>query len=491
MNQRLPVEDVFPELGHALSTGTRAVLAAPPGAGKTTRVPLFLLRQPWLDGQRIVALEPRRLAARGAAERLAAQLGEKVGETVGYRIRGETVVGEKTRLEIVTEGVLTRMLQSDPELSGIGCVVFDEVHERSINTDLGLALCIEVQQALRPDLRLLAMSATLDTAAFGKLLDDCPLIESAGRMFPVETRWLDRPWRASERSRPVNRHRQFIGAMEHLIREAAGIADGDILAFLPGAREIADLTARLTDALPDLTVRPLYGAMNFKNQRAALVPEPGGRRRIVLATSIAETSLTVPGVRIVVDSGLSRRARVDTSTALSRLITVPVSRAEADQRRGRAGRLAPGHCFRLWTRGEEGAMAAFPPPEIHAADLAPLALELAQWGVDSPAELQFIDAPKPEAYAAARALISDLGAIDSGGRITPHGTRMATLPLHPRLAHMVETGRKRGLEGEAALIAALISERDPLRGAARGNSDLRDRIAAVTGQPVQGAEDAT
>ncbi len=464
MSDALPIDEALPGLLAALDSGPNAVLAAPPGAGKTTRVPLALLDPAWLGGQKILMLEPRRIAARAAATRLAEQLGEKPGATVGYRIRGDGRPGQ--RIEVITEGILTRMLQSDPDLPGIGAVLFDEVHERSIHTDLGLALSLEVQGALRPDLRLVAMSATLDTGAFARLMD-APVIESAGRIFPVETHWLDRPWRT-----PRDRRGAFEAAAANLIRHAAREAEGDILAFLPGAGEIRRTAALLTD-LP-LAITPLYGALPFAEQQKAL--RPASARRIILATAIAETSLTVPGVRVVVDAGRARHARVDPATGLSRLVTIAVSRAEADQRRGRAGRLGPGVCYRMWTKGEEGALPAEPRPEILEADLAPLVLELAAWGEPDPAKLRFLDPPPATAYTSATALLRDLEALGPDGLPTAHGRELARQPTHPRLAHMLEqAGPNRPLAG---LIAALIGDRDPMHGA---GCDLRLRLSALTG----------
>ncbi|UFM65424.1 ATP-dependent helicase HrpB [Paracoccus sp. MA] len=451
----LPIDAVLPDLTAALAAHGRAVLMAPPGAGKTTRVPLALL--PAIPG-RIVMLEPRRLAARAAAERKAETLGEPLGRTVGYRIRGEAVPG--ARIEVVTEGILTRMIQSDPELSGVGCVIFDEFHERSLNADLGLALTWEARQALRPDLALLVMSATLDAEPVAALMEGAPVIRSEGRAFPVETRWLDRPLPAG--ARLVPEAARLIAQAEAATRDTGGT----ILAFLPGEGEIRRVQAMLD---VDAEVLPLYGAMDFKAQRAALQP-PGGRRRIVLATAIAETSLTIPDVKVVVDAGRARRARFDPGSGMSRLVTERVSRAEAEQRRGRAGRVAPGICYRMWARAEEGALPAFAPPEIAVADLAGLALELAIWGSDG-RDLAFLTPPPEAALSEARALLRDLGALDGSNRITPHGRRLAPLPLHPRLAHMLVTAGR-----EAADLAALMAERDPLTGAP---ADLALRLAAI------------
>ena len=452
MDERLPIDEVIPALRAALSAQGRAVLVAPPGAGKTTRVPLALLDM--IPG-RIVMLEPRRLAARAAAERMAATLGEAVGGRVGYRIRGESVPG--SRIEVVTEGILTRMIQSGPELSGIGCVIFDEFHERSLNADLGLALVWESRAALRPDLALLVMSATLDAAPVAALLDGAPVVRSDGRAFPVETRFLPRPLPAG--ARLVPEAARLIAQAEAETRALGG----SILAFLPGEGEIRRVAAMLD--VPAEVV-PLYGAMELSAQRAALAPAPG--RRIVLATAIAETSLTIPGVTVVVDAGRARRARFDPGSGMTRLVTERVSRAEAEQRRGRAGRVAPGICYRMWAQAEEGALPAFAPPEIATADLAALALELAAWGSD--AGLAFLTPPPAAALAEARALLTGLGALRDG-RITDHGRALVALPVHPRLGHMLLRAGRR-----AADLAALLAERDPLRGAP---ADLALRLAAL------------
>ena len=456
MADALPIDDALPALRDALRRAGQAVLQAPPGAGKTTRVPLDLLASGLVAG-RILMLEPRRLAARAAADRMADTLGEPVGETVGYRIRGEAKVSARTRIEVVTEGILTRMIQSDPELPGVGLLIFDEFHERSLNADLGLALALEIRAALRPDLMLLPMSATLDAAPVAALMGDAPIVTSEGRAFPVETRWLPRPPDASLR---------FEAAMAALIRQAAEETEGGMLVFLPGEGEIRRVQSALEGRLPGCTIRPLYGAMDFAAQRAALGPAEG--RKIVLATSIAETSLTLPDIRVVVDGGRARRARFDPGSGMARLVTERVSRAEATQRRGRAGRVADGICYRLWTKGEEGALPAFAPPEIETADLTGLALELALWGSDA---LPFLTPPNPAALAEARALLADLGALAAGG-ITAHGRALAALPLHPRLGHMVLTAGP-----AAAPLAALMAERDPVRDAP---PDLALRLMAVT-----------
>lgn len=452
----LPIDDILPDLLAALRREGRAVLQAPPGAGKTTRVPLALM--PMVTG-RIIVLEPRRLAARAAAEQMARTLDEAVGARVGYRIRGEAVISQATRVEVVTEGILTRMLQSDPDLPGVGAVIFDEFHERSLNADLGLALTWEVRGALRPDLVVVVMSATLDAAPVAALLDDAPVLTAQGRVFPVKTRWLPRPRPKAER---------FEAAAANLIVQALEEAEGSVLAFLPGEGEIRRVAGALAGRVGGADMRPLYGALPFAEQRAAIAPQAGGRK-IVLATSIAETSLTIEDIRIVVDCGLARRARFDPGTGMSRLVTESVTRAEAEQRRGRAGRVSEGVCYRMWARAEEGALAAFAPPEMERADLAGLALDLALWG--SAEELRFLTPPPEAALVEARALLRGLGALDDAGRITVHGRAMAAVPLHPRLAHMLLRAGRRG-----AAVAAILSERDLLQGAP---SDLTLRLDAL------------
>ncbi len=459
---RLPIDDALPDLLEALRTHGRAVLQAPPGAGKTTRVPLAM-REAGLCAGRIVMLEPRRLAARAAAERMAETLGERAGQTVGYRVRGDAKVSKATRIEVVTEGILTRMLQSEPDLPGVGAVIFDEFHERSLNADLGLALCLEVTGALRDDLILLAMSATLDADPVGRLME-APLVTSEGRSYPVETRWLEKPLGAQTRR---------LDALIDLVVKAerdSRVLGGGILVFLPGEGEIRRAESALSGRLPqDCVVRPLFGAMPFAAQRAAIAPVESGRK-VVLATSIAETSLTIPDIRVVVDVGQARRARFDPGSGMSRLVTERVTRAEATQRAGRAGRVSDGLCYRLWSKGEEGALAAYPPAEIEAADLTGLALELALWGGEA-SDLAFLTAPPEGALAEAQALLTLLGALDGKGRITDHGRALAALPLHPRLGHMLVTAG-----AQAAPLAALMAERDPLKGAP---VDLSLRLEAL------------
>jgi ATP-dependent helicase HrpB len=469
MGPDLPIESSIPELVAALAAGPNAVLQAPPGAGKTTRAPLALLGEPWARG-RIVMLQPRRIAARAAAARMAQTLGEAVGDRVGFRIRGARAISAATRIEVVTEGILTRMVQADPGLAGVSAVIFDEVHERSLNTDLGLALCLEAQAALRPDLRLLAMSATLDAAPFAALMGGAPVITATGRAFGVETRWLDAPPGAG----------RLEDATAAAILRGIEAASGDVLAFLPGVGEIARTAALLAGRLPSgVEVRPLHGDLPFPAQQAALAPATPGRRRVVLATAIAETSLTVDGVRIVVDAGRARRARFDPGSGMTRLVTERVSRAEADQRRGRAGRTAPGLCLRLWTRGEEGGFAPFAPPEIRTADLTGLALELAAWGARGAGDLAFLDPPPAAALAEARALLASLGALGGDGAITATGRAMVAMPLHPRLSHMILSATPEEAATACAL-AALLTERDLLRfPGAPSTSEIGQRLEAL------------
>jgi ATP-dependent helicase HrpB len=470
----LPVREALPALAAALAAPGAAVLEAPPGAGKTTLVPLVLLAAEWLAGRKLLMLEPRRLAARAAARRMAEMLGEEVGETVGYRTRLDTRIGRRTRIEVVTEGILPRIIQDDPALDGIGLVIFDEFHERHLETDLGLALVLESRRHLRPDLRLLVMSATLDGARVAQLIGEAAVLASAGRSFPVAVRYLERP--------PPERLEAAIAA---LIGRVLAAEEGSLLVFLPGGGEIRRLERLLGESglPPGVIVAPLYGDLPQAAQEAAIRPAPPGRRKIVLATPIAETSLTIEGVRIVIDSGLMRRPRFDPSSGMTRLETVRVSQASAEQRRGRAGRLSPGICFRLWREVEQAQLQPFTAPEIAEADLAPLALELARWGASDPATLSWLDPPPAGAYAQASELLRELGALDRGGRITAHGRAMAGFGLHPRLAHMLLRARERGRGRLAAEIAALLGERDIIRAApGQRDADLRLRIELLRGQ---------
>lgn len=461
MSFDLPIDAVLPEVIAALETAGRVVLQAPPGAGKTTRVPLAMLEAALTPGK-IIMLEPRRLAARAAAERMAATLNQKAGDTVGYRVRGASAVSADTRIEVVTEGILTRMVQDAPDLPGVGAVIFDEFHERSLNADLGLALCLEIAGALRDDLLLVAMSATLDAAPVAALMA-APIVTSEGKSFAVVPRWLDRP---------MGKQR-FEAATADLVLTALNEAPGSALVFLPGEGEIRRVEALLKGSVPaDCTIAPLFGAMDFKAQQQAIRPAVSGRK-VVLATSIAETSLTIEGIRIVVDAGRARRARFDPSSGMSRLVTEKVTRAEATQRAGRAGRMSDGVAYKLWTKGEEGAFAAYPPAEIEVGDLSGFALELAVWGAEA-SDLSFVTPPHEGRLGEAREVLRMLEAIDDQGRITDHGKQLARLPLHPRLAHMVARGGK-----TAATLAALLAERDPIRG---GDVDLLRRMDAVTGK---------
>jgi ATP-dependent helicase HrpB len=486
----LPIDDALPELRRTLATHANVVLQAPPGAGKSTGAPLALLDEPWLGRSKIVMLEPRRLAARAVAARMAHVLGEPVGATVGYRTRLDTRVGRDTRIEVVTEGVLTRWLQRDPALEGVALVVFDEFHERSLNGDLGLALALDAQGALREDLKLLVMSATLDGKAVAKLLGDAPIVTSAGRAFPVETVWSES---AASRDRGGGRPLRPEQAAQQrtvaTILRALEQREGDILAFLPGQGEIRRAQQALGEsALPrGVRVLPLYGELAGDDQDAAIRPSPPGERKIVLATNIAETSLTIEGVRVVIDSGLARRARFDPSTGMSRLELVRISRASADQRRGRAGRLEAGVCYRLWSESEHASLVAHTPAEIVEADLAPLALELASWGVSEPEKLRWLDPPPRATYAQARDLLRALEALDDAGRITPHGRALARIGAHPRLAHMLVRAQELELQHAALDIAAVLSERDLVRfqGPER-DVDLRLRLDALRGRALPG-----
>ncbi len=470
----LPVEDVVDDVRAALAHRGTAVLVAPPGAGKTTVVPIRLLAEPWLADQRVVVLEPRRLAARAAARRMAELLGEPVGRTVGYRTRDEQVVSAATRIEVITEGILVRRLQADPTLEGTGLVALDEVHERSLVTDLSLAFVLDARRGVRPDLRVLAMSATIDADRLAAVLGDggppAPVVSSTGRLHPVAVRW----WPPEPRDRMEAHAARVVG------RALAAQPEGDVLVFLPGAAEI-DRTARaLSGALPaTVAVRPLHGSLPVADQDRALAPSAPGERRVVLATDIAESSLTVAGVRIVVDAGLARGPRFDPGTGLTRLETLPASVAAADQRAGRAGRLGPGVAHRLWSEADHARRTPFPAPEISVVDLAGLALEVAAWGADVD-DLPFLDRPPARAWAEAQLLLGELGAVDGRGRPTVAGRAMVGLPLHPRLARMVVEGGSGGKGWPAAVLAAVLGERDVFGGRRDERpSDLAERVAAV------------
>lgn len=464
----LPINEVLPELVGTLCKETNAVLVAAPGAGKTTRVPLALREEAWLHNRRIVMLVPRRLAARQAATYMAALLGEEVGQTVGYRVKRESRVGPGTRIEVITEGILTRMLQDDPELSDVGLVIFDEFHERNLHADLGLALSLQAQSLFREDLRILVMSATLDAEPVSALLGNAPVISSKGRMFPVETHFLTSPMEG-----------RLEEAVVQMIFQALRQEEGDMLVFLPGAKEIHRVQGLLEQSGVGTNIRiaPLYGNLSQEEQDKAIQPGKTGERKIVLATSIAETSLTVEGVRIVIDSGLKRVPRFSPRTGMTRLETAKVSKASADQRRGRAGRLTPGVCYRLWTEQEDRMLIPQQTPEIMEADLAVLALELALWGVGSSDELDWLNPPPKPAMAQAQELLLQLGALDERKQITPHGRVLAGMGVHPRLGHMIQKANELG-EGELACeLAVLLEERDIVRGRqASADADMRSRV---------------
>ncbi|WP_035120382.1 ATP-dependent helicase HrpB [Cohnella panacarvi] len=473
---KLPIESVLPDLRRGLEGHANAVLIAAPGAGKTTRVPLALLNEAWLAGNRIIMLEPRRLAARSAAKYMASAIGEAVGETVGYRVRMDTKVGPRTRIEVVTEGVLTRMLQDDPALDGVGLVIFDEFHERSLQADLGLALSLQSQVLFREDLKLLVMSATLEAEPVAKLLGDAPVVVSEGRAYPVET--IYRPHAAGT---------YLEDAVASAVVDALRAHEGDVLAFLPGIGEIRAVEAKLGGMVAGMNgsggvrIHPLHGSLPIGEQDAAIAPNRTGGRKVVLSTSVAETSLTVEGITVVIDAGLMRVSRFSPRTGMSRLETVPVSAASADQRRGRAGRLGLGTCYRLWSREEQDRLAPRGIPEIMEADLSPLLLELAVWGVRDPAELAWLDAPPLPAQQQAKELLTQLGALDAGsGAITAHGKRMSEHGVHPRVAHMLIKALPLGLGAIACELAVLLSERDIVKG--RAGADIRLRLDALHGR---------
>ncbi len=476
-SEPLPIDDALPRLTAALARRNAAVLVAPPGAGKTTRVPLVLLDESWAAGKKILVLEPRRLAARAAASRMASTLREQVGDTVGLRVRFGSKVSKKTRIEVVTEGIFTRLILDDPSLDGIAAVLFDEFHERSLDADLGLALARDAQAGLREDLKILVMSATLDGARVAALLGDAQVVESEGRAFPVETRYLGRDARARIENQVAD------GVLRALRADS-----GSALVFLPGAGEIRRtetlLKERVTD--PNTDIVALYGALDAREQDRAISPAPAGRRKVVLATSIAETSLTIEGVRVVIDSGLSRVPRYEPDVGLTRLETVRVSRAAADQRRGRAGRTVPGVCYRLWDEPQTGSLEPYTRPEILSADLSSFVLDLAQWGVSDLATLSFLDPPPAAALSEARALLAELTALDAAGRITDEGRKLRALPLPPRLARMVVDAAGEGAGEAAAAIAAILSE----RGLGGDDVDLTHRLDQFRRDRSRRAEDA-
>jgi len=462
----LPIDTVLPQLLDAIATQPNAVLQAAPGAGKTTRVPLALLDQAWLKQKKIIMLEPRRLAARNAAAYMAELLGEKPGETIGYRTRLDSKIGSKARIEVVTEGILTRLIQQDPELTSYGMVIFDEFHERNLHGDLGLALTLESQSVLRDDLKILLMSATLDTAPIAKLLGDAPVISSQGRSYPVEICYGKRP-----------EPRQLTRAVSQTILNALTDETGDLLVFLPGVAEIQRVKLLLEEAKldPKIQIRPLFGDLSRDAQELAINPSPANQRKVVLATSIAETSLTIEGVRVVIDAGQQRTPRFDPRSGMSRLETSALTQASAEQRSGRAGRLESGICYRLWSKEDHKRLLAHGKAEIMEADLASLALELAQWGISRLDQLQWLELPPIAAYRQACELLTQLGALNKAGRITQHGQQMARLGMHPRLAHMVLMGEQLGHGSLACELAALLGERDIIKGRYR-EADLRPRL---------------
>jgi ATP-dependent helicase HrpB len=475
----LPIDAVLGELAGALRDSNAAVLVAPPGAGKTTRVPLALLDAPWLGAKKIIMLEPRRIAARASAERMAKTLGERAGETVGYRVRFGSKISRNTRIEVVTEGIFARQILDDPELTGVGAVLFDEFHERSLDADLGLALARDAQTGLREDLRILVMSATIDGARIAKLLGDAPVVASEGRAFPVETRYLGR-------KPDMQIERQMADAIASALRADSG----SVLAFLPGAAEIRRTQNFLTERVQDASIEivPLFGALDAAVQDRAIQPAPKGQRKVVLATSIAETSLTIEGVRIVVDCGLARVPRYEPDIGLTRLETVRASRAAVDQRRGRAGRTEPGVCYRLWDEPQTASLPAYTQPEILSADLSTLLLDCAQWGVSDPAQLTFLDPPPLPALKEARSLLVELGALDGDGRITNEGQALRALALPPRLARMIVDSARFGYAEDAAEIAVIVSINSAatVRSAhrARGNSRSAGRRRCLLPLPL-------
>ena len=473
----LPIHAVLQPLKTALSAGNVAVLAAPPGAGKTTVVPLALLGEAWLGNGKVLVLEPRRLAARAAAERMASSLGERTGDNVGYRTRLQSRIGPRTRIEVITEGVFTRMILDDPGLEGVGAVLFDEFHERSLDADLGLALARESQGLLREDLRLLVMSATLDIAGVSALLGGAPVIEAEGRMFPVETLYVGRG--AAER---------IEDAAARAVRLALGEQTGSVLVFLPGQGEIHRTAQRLRETVrdPSVDIAPLYGALDAAEQDRAIQPSAAGRRKVVLATSVAETSLTIEGVRVVIDGGLSRVPRFEASSGLTRLATVRVSRSSAEQRRGRAGRVEPGVCYRLWDEEATRGLIPHQRPEILEADLTAFALDLARWGTRTTEDLALLDQPPAGAFAEARKVLERLDALDGEGALTAHGRRLTRIPLPPRLAHMVAAASDAGDATLGARMAAVLSE----PGLGGNDVDLRERLRALDRDRSPRARDA-
>ncbi len=487
MPPTLPIEDVLPEITEAVCRKPVTILTAPPGSGKTTVVPLELLKEEWLHQQKILMLEPRRLAARLAAHYMAGKVHENVGQSVGYQVRFDKKIGKDTRLEVLTEGILTRRLQQDPELTGVRLVIFDEFHERSLESDLALALCLDVVHGLREDLRILIMSATLDSDTLSKMLGGAPVVTGKGFSHPVEMHNLSTAPSGCDFHRPEH----IVSIMDFGIRRALNEQEGDILAFLPGSGEIRRTKERLADLASDedLALYPLYGDLSPQDQELALMPDKAGRRRIILATNVAETSLTIEGISIVVDSGWRKVARFDPNSGLTRLVTSRISKASATQRSGRAGRLGPGYGYRLWNKGVEHSMMEHDRPEIMEADLSQLLLELTNWGINDPTQLQWLDLPPAGSIASASDLLRELQAIDTSGAITAMGKEMVALPAHPRLAHMLVMGKSMGFGNMACDITAILSERDLIRDR-DASVDIEERLHALNAFRKSGAKAA-
>jgi len=478
----LPITDVIPDIQRTLTSCNRVVLQAPPGAGKTTAVPLALLEQPWLHNKQIVMLEPRRLAARNAASRMAFLLNENVGQTVGYQIRQDSCVSEKTKILVVTEGILTRKLQADPELQNTGLVIFDEFHERSLHADLSLALCLQSQQVLREDLKILVMSATLNTSAISDLLDNAPIIQSEGRSYPVTVRYLDKP--ITQTNNAYANHQQLMSQLTNIVKQVIHDHLGNCLVFLPGVKEISQLTSRIkqflaTEAINNVLIAPLHGSLSKQQQDQAIAVPCDGQRKIVLATNIAETSLTIEGISCVIDSGLERILQYDPSSAMNGLKTQVISQDSAEQRSGRAGRLAAGDCYRLWTRQQQQGLVKHSMAEILHSDLSSLVLELANWGVQQMDDLQWLDRPPASAIEQATSLLRQLHAINGDGKINPHGRNMLRLGTHPRLAHMMLSAVPLGQAYHACLMASLLTEKDLFLANADKSIDIHDRLSVL------------
>lgn len=478
--EKLPVNDVLPEIIDTLNLHNCVVLQAPPGAGKTTAVPIALLDQPWLQGKQIFMLEPRRLAARSAASRMAFLLNEKVGETVGYQIRQDKCYSQATRILVLTEGILTRKLQADPELEKTALVIFDEFHERSIHADLSLALCLQSQQILREDLKILVMSATLNTTGISSLLNNAPIITTEGRSFPVDIHYLEKQINLTRQNRSL----QLISSLINIIKHVISNHDGNCLVFLPGVKEIKQLYKQIQDYLKTenfqhIFVVTLHGSLTKQEQDKAISAPPKSIRKIVLATNIAETSLTIEGINCVIDSGLERKAQYNLSSGMNRLQTQLISQDSAEQRSGRAGRLSAGICYRLWTRQQHTRLIKHAHAEILHSDLATLILELANWGIQQVDELQWLDTPPTNSVTQAKQLLQQLKAINTNGKITTHGTNMLKLGTHPRLAHMMLSARKLDQSYHACLIASILTEKDIFFHGGEKSIDIQHRLSIL------------